>query len=426
VVAVPDVVPGPGPRDAVPKESSPVRAVPDLVVLSHLRWSFVWQRPQHLITRITALRAAAGGACTWFVEEPHATPDVDAPRLCTEQHGEVTRVWLEIPAAPDLPEGRLDFAVPAAEDYADLLRDLLAAHAAEPRGPLSGPPKPPPDVWLYTPMALDIAEALEPGLLVYDVMDDLASFARAPAGLRLRQRRALRIADVVIAGGRSLHASVAAHRPDARLFHSGVDSDHYARSRALEGRLGPRPERPVAGFVGVVDERLDGKLIGEVARLLPDWQIQLVGPIADFKIDPTTLPSAPNLHYLGQHEYEHLPAVMAGFDVAIMPFALNEATRAISPTKTLEYLAAGLPVVSTPVPDVVADFAGLVHVAETPEEFAAACRQALIEPLAVRDRLLRRIEPRYQWDDIAARIHAVLEAAARRSVTADDSADATA
>jgi glycosyltransferase involved in cell wall biosynthesis len=399
-------------------------ATPDLVVLSHLRWSFVWQRPQHLVTRLATVRSAAG-ARTWFVEEPHATSDVDRPQLRTEQRDEVTRVWLEVPAGNGVPEGRLDFAVPAAEDYADRLRELLTAHSAEPHGPLVGPPTPAPDVWLYTPMALDIAEALEPGLIVYDVMDDLASFAKAPAGLKLRQRRTLRIADVVLAGGRSLHASVAAHRPDVHLFPSGVDSTHYARSRALRGRRVPRPDRPVAGFVGVVDERLDGELLGEVVRLLPEWQIQLVGPVADFKIDPATLPSAPNLTYLGQHEYEQLPGVMAGFDVAIMPFALNEATRSISPTKTMEYLAAGLPVVSTPVPDVVADFADLVHVAATPEEFAVACRSALTEPLSVRDRLLRRIEPRYQWDDIARRISAILDDAAHRSVNRQ-SADASA
>jgi beta-glucosidase/6-phospho-beta-glucosidase/beta-galactosidase len=415
------------PQDhALEKEEGPdMTSAPDLVVLSHLRWSFVWQRPQHLITRITEARAQAGGR-TWFVEEPHATPATKRPRLRTEQCGNVTRVWLEVPTGDDLQEGRLDFAVPAAEDYADLLRDLLAAHSAEPRGPRTGPPKAAPHVWLYTPMALDIAEALEPSLLVYDVMDDLAAFAQAPQGLRLRQRRTLRIAHVVLAGGRSLHASVATHRPDAHLFPSGVDSSHYARSRALRAARAPGHRPPVAGFVGVLDERLDAELVAEVARLLPDWEFHLVGPVAEFKFDAALLPQAPNLRYLGHHDYEELPGAMAGFDVAIMPFALNEATRSISPTKTLEYLAAGLPVVSTPVPDVVADFPGLVRVAATAEEFAGACREALTEPLDVRDRRMRRIEPRYQWDQIAVRIHRVLEDAADRSTAARPSADATA
>jgi glycosyltransferase involved in cell wall biosynthesis len=410
---------------AVKKEVPAMSAAPDLVVLSHLRWSFVWQRPQHLITRLTDARSASGGH-TWFVEEPEATTATDRPRIRTELRGNVTRVWLEVPAGDDLPEGRLDFGVPAARDYTDLLRDLLAAHTAEPEGPHPGPPKPAPHVWLYTPMALDIAEALEPALLVYDVMDDLAAFANAPMGLRLRQRRALRIADVVLAGGRSLHASVAPERPDAHLFPSGVDSAHYARSRALRAALGPRPRHPVAGFVGVLDERLDVDLVAAVARLLPDWELRFVGPVAEFKFDAAALPQAPNLTYPGRVDYEQLPGVMAGLDVAIMPFALNEATRSISPTKTLEYLAAGLPVVSTPVPDVVAGFPGLVHVAGTPEEFAAACRTALTEPLDVRDRRMRRIEQRYQWDEIAARIHQILEDAANPAAAAERSADASA
>jgi glycosyltransferase involved in cell wall biosynthesis len=187
------------------------------------------------------------------------------------------------------------------------------------------------------------------------------------------------------------------------LFRSGVEAAHYARSRALR-----RPhERPVAGYVGVVDERLDLDLVADLAAGLPDWTVRSVGPVA--KIDPGTLPAAPNLEYLGQRRYDELPAVMAGFDVALMPFALNEATRAISPTKTLEYLAAGLPVVSTPVPDVVADFGTVVRIAADPAQFARECVDALAEPLEDRDRKLRRIERRYQWDDIAARIHRIMQ-----------------
>jgi glycosyltransferase involved in cell wall biosynthesis len=239
----------------------------------------------------------------------------------------------------------------------------------------------------------------------------------------------LRLADVVLTGGRSLHAGVAPRRPDAHLFPSGVDSRHYARSRALRAAAQPaaRPHgAPVAGFVGVIDERLDSPLLGEVARLLPDWEFRLVGPVADFKMDPATLPKAPNLHYLGQHSYDQLPAVMAEFDVALMPFALNEATRSISPTKTLEYLAAGLPVVSTPVPDVVADFSGLVHVASSAQEFAAACERARLEPLEDRDRRLNRIERRYQWDDIAARVHRIMQDALAASASGRTSTGVTA
>jgi glycosyltransferase involved in cell wall biosynthesis len=260
-----------------------------------------------------------------------------------------------------------------------------------------------PDVWLYTPMALDVARSLDPGRTVYDVMDDLASFLHAPPGLVLRQRRLLAEADVVFTGGPSLHRSVLRQRRDGvHLFRSGVEQAHYAAARALRG---PH-ERPVAGYVGVVDERVDLELVAELARELPDWTIRMVGPVA--KIDEAELPRAAGIEYLGMRSYADLPRVMSGFDVALMPFALNEATRSISPTKTLEYLAAGLPVVSTRVPDVVADYADVVHFAEDGRSFAAACRAALTSDPVARDRRARPLQQRQEWDAITAAMVALL------------------
>nr|WP_269204680.1 glycosyltransferase [Motilibacter deserti] len=239
-------------------------------------------------------------------------------------------------------------------------------------------------------------------------MDDLASFLDAPEGLRLRQRRVLAEADVVYAGGRSLQRGVLPHRPDTHLFPSGVEAAHYEASRALRE---PR-ERRVAGYVGVIDERLDLELLGKLAEQLPDWTLRIVGPVT--KIDPASLPQAPNLEFPGMAAYAELPQVMAGFDVALMPFALNEATRSISPTKTLEYLAAGLPVVSTRVPDVVADYDGVVHLADDAEDFAAACRHVVEHSREDRDRRLRPIQERHEWDAIAGAMYALLEASGAR------------
>ncbi len=377
-------------------------AAADLVVLSHLRWTFVWQRPQHLVSRLATGRAAEGGR-TWFVEEP-VVADVPEPVLRKEQYGEVTRVWLEVPDRPDYGD-YLVFNSPGTDDYAALLDQALGDS--------------PRHVWLYSPMALDIAEALAPSFLIYDVMDDLASFAQAPEGLVLRQRRALAEADVVFTGGRSLHAGILAHRTrDVYLYPSGVETAHYASSRELR----EPHDVPVAGYVGVVDERLDLQLIADLAADLPEWRIQVVGPVV--KIKPVDLPQAPNLEYLGLQPYEQLPAAMAGFDVALMPFALNAATRSISPTKTLEYLAAGLPVVSTRVPDVVADFGTVVRFADDGAAFADACRAVVDDRRDDRDRKLRPIQVRHEWDFIVAEMQGHIDAVTARQETELTGSDA--
>jgi glycosyltransferase involved in cell wall biosynthesis len=181
-------------------------------------------------------------------------------------------------------------------------------------------------------------------------------------------------ADIVFTGGRSLHNSVIKRRPDnTYLFPSGVETEHYAHAMTLR----EPSDRPVAGYVGVIDERLDLDLLAAVADRLPTWCFMIVGPVA--KIDEADLPRRHNIEYVGPASYEQLPEIMAKFHVALMPFACNEATRSISPTKTLEYLAAGLRVVSTSVPDVVNDYGHLVHIADDPDAFADACIEAFID-----------------------------------------------
>lgn len=361
----------------------------ELVVLSHLRWTWVWQRPQHLVSRLAA------GRRTWFVEEPLAAP-VSEPVLRTERCGLVTRVWLDVPAEP----GWVGFDDPSAKTYPRELSHLLGS-------------TPDRAVWLYTPVALPIAQALNPSVLVYDVMDDLASFKDASPGMLLARRRALQRADVVFTGGRTLHAATVLRRPEhTYLFPSGVEPEHYRP--AIHARTGRGPqERPVAGYVGVIDERLDYDLIRDMAGELPDWTIRMVGPLT--KVDPALLPQARNIEWVGACEYRLLPEVMAGFDVALMPFALNEATRSISPTKTLEYLAAGLPVVSSRVPDVVADYEGIVDLADEGKGFAAACRRVINDPPERRAVEFEPLLRWHHWDLIAARMARHLEVARWRN-----------
>lgn len=367
---------------------------PELVVFSHLPWTFVYQRPQHLISRL------AQGRPTWFVEECRVAPHVDAPRLCVEACGPVQRVWLEVPGRDRLA----GFGDPAAAGYADAVATLLGS-------------RPDRTVWTYTPMALPLIDRLDRSLLVYDCMDDLAAFAHAPAQMRDNQDRLLDVAELVFTGGRSIHARVKDRaRCPVHLFPSGVEPEHYAPARRLRRRR--RSERAAAGYVGVIDERIDLEIVAGLAERLPHWDIHMVGPI--FKISPDDVPRAPNLHYPGFVTYDQLPEVMAGFDVGLMPFALNEATCSISPTKTLEYLAAGLPVVSTRIADVVADFRGVVELQDDAAGFAAACE------IVVRDRdedRETRVEPLlqvYHWDTIAGRMEELMDEALSFDAEDDD------
>lgn len=353
----------------------------DLIVFSHLRWPWVWQRPQHLVSRV------GRGRRVWFVEEPWPG-DVEEPRLRREDHDSgITRVWLDVP-----DHGRdVGFEEELLAHYEQGLPALVGRSDER-------------VVWLYSPLPVQVARSLDPDVLVYDVMDDLASFHDAPRHLVVRQRQALQQADVVFAGGRTLHRDVAEHRPDAHLLPSGVEPEHYAAARDQR----TPGDVPVAGYVGVIDERLDVGLIAGLAGALPDWEVQMVGPVT--KIDPDDLPVAPNIRYLGRQPYECLPQVMAGLDVALMPFALNEATRSISPTKTLEYLAAGLPVVSTRVPDVVAGYTGVVDLQDDAAGFADACRRVVLQDVWERDRRLRPLLYANHWDTIAARMEGLVDA----------------
>jgi glycosyltransferase involved in cell wall biosynthesis len=367
----------------------------ELVVLSHLRWDWVWQRPQQLISRMSANQK------TWFVEEPLSPPGrTSGPnRLNTLDVDGVRRVWLEIPEQ-GRHVGYFDQVLP---DYIEQLPRLI--------GPATGERV----VWLYTPLALEVALALEPTTLVYDVMDDLAAFKDPAPELLVRQRQALRRADVVFAGGRSLHSSLVRQgRTDARLFPSGVTPEHYAAALTRPAKPSPRP---VAGYIGVIDERLDLDLLRQLAGQLPDWEIRMIGPVA--KISPGDLPQAPNITYAGHKSYAELPAAMAGLDVALMPFALNEATRSISPTKTLEYLAGGLPVISTPVPDVASEFADVVHLRRTARDFAALCRDLGPRKTSSRpDPGVRELLRRYHWDSIAAQMQEAVSSAGSRALSA--------
>jgi glycosyltransferase involved in cell wall biosynthesis len=240
---------------------------------------------------------------------------------------------------------------------------------------------------------------LEPALVVYDVMDELANFRGAPAAIRERERSLLALADLVFTGGPSLYASRKGRHPRVSCFPSGVDADHFAIADR-SAHLSHLP-RPIIGFYGVIDERIDLELLAGIADLRPSWSIVMIGPVV--KIEEDDLPQAPNLFYLGKRDYAELPACLACFDAAILPFARNEATQFISPTKTLEYLSAKKPVVSTPIQDVVDLYGSVVEVADRPADFVEAI-EGLWSESPVQQQLRReasqRLVAEHLWDEV--------------------------
>ena len=225
--------------------------------------------------------------------------------------------------------------------------------------------------WYYTPMMLSISNMFKPTLIVYDCMDELSSFMFAPQGLKEKENEMFAMADLVFTGGYSLYEAKKHRHSDVHPFPSSIDTEHYfkARLHTIDPKDQASIPHPRIGYFGVIDERIDLTLIEGVAKRKPEWHMIMVGPVA--KISPDSLPKLPNIHYLGMKHYSELPSYISGWDIAMMPFAHNESTRYISPTKTPEYLAAGKPVISTPIIDVLRQYGrnGLVNIAGTPEEF---------------------------------------------------------
>ena len=303
---------------------------------------------------------------------------------------------------PHLIPGRGEVEATSAES--DLLAALFRNY--EIRAPLA---------WFYTPMALPLLNGVAVSGVVFDCMDELSGFANAPAEMRLRERQLLNRSSVVFTGGYSLFEVKRLLHPNVHAFPSSVDVDHFAQARrAIESPDDQQGiPRPRIGFCGVIDERMDLDLVREVAQRRPDWQIVMLGPVA--KIEPSALPRGPNLHYLGMKRYDDLPAYFAGWDVAIMPFAHNDSTRFISPTKTPEYLAAGCPVVSTSIRDVVRPYGeeGLLAIADTPETFVAAITAAMTSG----GRAAVATRGNGGWTDVAA---AASSASTRRQVASQE------
>jgi UDP-galactopyranose mutase len=355
-----------------------------LICLSHLRWDFVYQRPQHLLSRCAKERRV------FFVEEPIYG---EGPlHLDVSQREDNLYV-----VVPHLPEGlRNEISVEAIQQA--LIDRLISEHAINDYV-----------LWYYTPMALGWTRHLSPLATVFDCMDELSAFKFAPRSLREREAELLRRADVVFTGGQSLYEAKRDKHTNIHAFPSSIDRAHFAQARAVTEEPADQASipRPRMGFFGVVDERFDTQLLDQIAEARPDWQLVIIGPVV--KIDENDLPRRPNIHYLGGKSYKELPQYLAGWDVAALLFARNEHTRFISPTKTPEYLAAGKPVVSTSIKDVVRPYGelGLVRIADDAASFIRAAAEIGMDEHVADSAWLARVDEhlaKNSWDLTWARM----------------------
>jgi len=326
----------------------------DLVCFSHLRWDFVYQRPQHLLTRCAKERRV------FFVEEPmfgNGSMRLDIREAESGVHVVV----------PQLPEGlRSEIAINAV--MKEMTRQLFIDHEINRYV-----------FWYYTPMALSFTAQFNPIAAVYDCMDELSAFKGAHSQLPALEKQLFRYVDLVFTGGQSLYEAKRGQHSAVYAFPSSIDAVHFGKAR--KALRDPEDQshipHPRLGFFGVIDERFDTELLDQIAAKRPDWQFVIIGPVV--KIAPETLPAHPNIHYPGGKKYSELPDYLAGWDIALLLFARNESTRFISPTKTPEYLAAGKPVISTSIRDVVRPYGdlNLVEIADTADEFITAAENIL-------------------------------------------------
>jgi hypothetical protein len=326
----------------------------DIICFSHLRWSFVFQRPQHLMSHFSA------HSRVFFIEEPIFDSAIERCQVVKDKDSNVFVVTPHFPSG--IPHEELVYRQQL------MLTKLMSAVALERY-----------ILWCYTPMALPYTEQLEPIATVYDCMDELSAFKGAPPELVPLEELLMKKADIVFTGGASLYEAKKNRHPNIFAFPSSIDKSHFSQARTLPEDPDDQKHIPTPrlGFYGVIDERFDIQLVQELAVLRPDLHQIFIGPIV--KIDSNELPQAPNIHYLGARHYKELPAYLAQWDIAIMPFALNDSTRYISPTKTPEFLAGGKPVISTAIRDVVTPYGddGMVYIAHTAQQFSAAADEIL-------------------------------------------------
>lgn len=314
----------------------------DLVVFCHLRWEFVYQRPQHIKSRLAKERKIL------FIEEP----------IGKIQDEENVATIIEITPQLHILQPRVDSI--------GNISMVLSNYIINKNIPIG---------WIYSAAFVPLLKSLSFDTVIYDCMDELSLFKGAPHELIDQEKQLMAQADIVFTGGKSLYESKMRMHGSVYCFPSSVDESHFAQ--ALKGISQPKDiasiKSPIVGYFEVIDERIDLKLLRETAKKSPEISFVMIGPLA--KIQESELPRATNIHYLGMKSYKELPGYLKAFDITMMPFALNDSTKFISPTKTLEYMAAGKPIISTKIKDVFRDYSHCVQLVETSDQFCEAIRK---------------------------------------------------
>jgi len=374
----------------------------DLICFSHLRWNFVYQRPQHLLSRVARENRV------FFIEEPVYSDESDPYEISQDKKTGISFIKPKLPHSTTNEQAR--------ELQREILDEIIRTNKIHQ-----------PILWYYSPMALSFSDHLDPLLTVYDCMDELSAFRFAPPALKQFEALLFNRADIVFTGGHHLYEAKKYLHDNIHPFPSSIDKEHFARARTpvtdpVDQQQIPYPR---IGYYGVIDERFNTRLSQELASSRPEWQFVLLGPFA--KIDPASFPQRQNIHLLGYKTYEELPDYLAGWDVTIMPFALNESTKYISPTKTPEYLAGGKPVVSTSIRDVVIPYGkeGLVQIADTVKQFEEAISFCLLNKhdrnwLNKVDAFLRN----HSWDNTYAEMATLIQETIHRKFSGDKKKEA--
>ncbi|MDB4902813.1 MAG: glycosyl transferase [Mucilaginibacter sp.] len=368
----------------------------NIICFSHLRWDFVFQRPQHLLTRFSKTFNI------FFIEEPIFDATGQEYYSYTQKEENLLVVVPHIMSGLNLAQ----ITAIQKSMFDQFMENKDSSDYC---------------FWYYTPMALEFSRKYTPDLIVYDCMDELSAFKFAPEELKTLEKELLKKADIVFTGGHSLYEAKKNQHANIYPFPSSIEKEHFAKARKIKTSPPDQivTEKPKLGFYGVIDERFDIELIRGIANARPDWQIILIGPVV--KIDPATLPVNSNIHYIGSKNYQELPAYLSTWDIALIPFLLNESTRFISPTKTPEYLAAGIPVVSTPIRDVINPYGKnrLVHIGVTAQDFISATEKEL--KTLKRDKWLLNVDAflsNNSWDKTCkAMLMLIMETIKNRSFT---------